>query len=75
MIEKEKEDESLTETLEEKVQELVTDAKEETDGSSGGVMDTLKGGIQTVKEAYSTVTGGVGKAWQTLGEWKDQGRV
>ncbi|CAM9821745.1 unnamed protein product, partial [Ectocarpus fasciculatus] len=74
MTEKGKEDGSVTETLEEKVQEMVTDAREETGGSSAdGVIDTLKGGLQTVKGAYSTVTGGVAKAWQTLGEWKDQG--
>ncbi|CBJ48990.1 expressed unknown protein [Ectocarpus siliculosus] len=68
MTEKGKEDGSVAETLEEKVQELVTDAKEETGGSTSaaGVLDTLKGGFQTV-------TGGVGMVWQTLGEWKDQG--
>ncbi|CAB1101306.1 unnamed protein product [Ectocarpus sp. CCAP 1310/34] len=68
MAKKGKEDGSVAETLEEKVQELATDAKEETSGStsSPGVLDTLKGGFQTI-------TGGMGMAGQTLGEWKDQG--
>ncbi|CAM9431911.1 unnamed protein product [Ectocarpus sp. 13 AM-2016] len=68
MTEKGKEDGSVAKTVEEKVQELVTDAKEEAGGSTSaaGVLDTLKGGFQTV-------TGGVGTVWQTLGEWKDQG--
>ncbi|CAM9874441.1 unnamed protein product [Ectocarpus sp. 4 AP-2014] len=68
MDEKGKEHGSVAEALEEKVQELATDAKEETSGSTSaaGVLDTLKGGFQTV-------TGAMGMAWQTLGEWKTQG--
>ncbi|CAN0279832.1 unnamed protein product [Pylaiella littoralis] len=51
-----------TDTLEEKVHELgVADAKEEEAGV-----------LEKVKAAFRTVTGGVGRAWSTLGEWRDQ---
>eukprot|EP00903_Cladosiphon_okamuranus_P020160 g18509.t1 len=62
-------DGSLTDTLEEKAQDRAV----KTAGDSASVMDTLKGGVETVRGAFSTVTGGVGKAWSTLGEWKDEG--
>jgi len=68
MANEEKQDGSLTETLEEKVNDLKAGAKKEA-----GVLDTLKGGVESVKGAFSTVTGGVGKAWSTFGEWKEEG--
>ncbi len=68
MAKEEKQDDSLTETLEEKVHDLKAGAKKEA-----GVLDTLKGGVESVKGAFSTVTGGVGKAWSTFGEWKEEG--
>lgn len=68
MAKEEKQDESLTETLEEKVHDLKAGAKNEA-----GVLDTLTGGVESVKGAFSTVTGGVGKAWSTFGVWKEEG--
>lgn len=69
MAKEPKQDGSLTDTLEEKVQDRAVN----TAGDSASVMGTLKGGVETVKGAFSTVTGGVGKAWSTLVEWKDEG--
>lgn len=73
MGEEGKKDGSVAEAFEEKMEEVVTDAKKETGGSSAGVLDPLWNGLETVKGAFSTVTDGVGKAWSTLGEWKDDG--
>lgn len=58
-------------TLEEKVQDREVGTAASDDSAS--VMDTLKGGVEAVKGAFSAVTGGVGKAWSTVGEWKDKG--
>lgn len=63
-----KPDDSLTETLEEKMHDVKADAKKEA-----GVLDSFKSGVESVKGAFSAVTGGVGKAWSTLGEWKEEG--
>lgn len=61
-----KRDGALTDTLDEKVHDRAA-------GDSSSVMDTLKGGVETVRGAFSAVTGGVGKAWFTVGEWKNGG--
>lgn len=73
MSEEGNKDGPIAESLEQNIEEVVPDDKKETGGSSAGVMDALRDGLQTVKGAFSTVTGGVGKAWSTLGEWKDGG--
>lgn len=70
MAKEPKQDGSLTNTLEEKVQDRAVGTSA---GDSASVMDTLRGGVETVKGAFGTVTGGVGKTWSTLVEWKDEG--
>lgn len=62
---------SLGEVLEEKAQNRAVGTAAAS--GSASAMDTLKGGVETVKGAFGAVTGGVGKAWSTLGEWKDEG--
>lgn len=57
-----------TDELEGKLGQLVPDAKNRAKEE-----EKEAGAWETVRGAFSTVTAGVGKAWSTLGEWRDTG--